>query len=85
MAEGSGEYKYTVDIRSIPQEPRGVAKVVPTRIRARFGSKHVAYGDSHMDEEQAKRKVSSIVDTFRVMHGNPNERYFGKVVEKKTR
>ncbi len=85
MAENSTEYKYTVDVRSIPQKPKGLIKIVPTRIRARFGSTHEAFGDAYMGEEQARGKVSPIVDNFRVMHGDPKKIYFGKVVTEEER
>ena len=78
---GSGDYNFTVDIRSIPQKPEGIAKIVPTRLRAKFGSKHEAFGDGHMMEEHARDNVSHIVDNFRVMHGDSKKIYFGKVVE----
>ncbi len=60
-----------------------MAKIVPTGLRAKFGSIHEAFGDAHMKEEQARDNVSRTVDNFRGMHGDSKKRYFGKVVEEK--
>ena len=81
MAENSTEYKYTVDIRSIPQKPKGIAKIVPTGLRAKYSSRHEAFGDPYLTRSQAKELVKGTVGNFESRYGKQDRRYFGIVAE----
>ena len=89
-----GDSVYTVDVRSFSAKPKGLAKLVPTSLRAKFGSMHENYGSPFMTKSEAQQVLPSTVESARQnfdirnrMDDNgkkPGSRiFFGRVVHDK--